>query len=193
MTDPSTATAAITAVSFIALLTGHMLGDHPVQTDADAAGKGHPSDTELAAGAHPYTGWGHCLRHVGSYLACQAAALLLAAWVAPLTVTGAIAALTVSGSTHAVIDRRWIVRAIITAKGGCPTWAQAPYFIDQSLHFGAILVAAVLAARATSWPTALLVTTVAAALIPACLIMEHHRAHVLTTRAIPVPATATGQ
>lgn len=58
----------------------------------------------------------------------QAVALLLVALVAPLTLHGAVAALAISGSTHAVIDRRWIVRAIIRAKG-CHNWPEAPYLI----------------------------------------------------------------
>jgi Protein of unknown function (DUF3307) len=106
MTDPTIATAGITSVVFAALLAGHMLGDHPVQSDNAAAGKGHPSNDQLAAGAHPWTGWIHCLRHISSYLACQACALLLIGLVAPLSFRGFVAALVISGSTHAVIDRR---------------------------------------------------------------------------------------
>jgi len=176
MTDPTIATAAITSVVFAGLLVGHMLGDHPVQSDNDATGKARPGDEQLAAGVHPFTGWPHCLRHVASYLACQAVALLLLTLAAPLTLPGVAAALTVSGATHAVIDRRWLVRAILAAKGGCPGWPQASYWIDQSLHYAAMLAAAVAAVRATTGLSAAVVAAAAATLIPACLVAEHHQA-----------------
>lgn len=185
MTGPTTATAAITAVVYAALLAGHMLGDHPVQSDNTAAGKGHPTDDQLAAGAHPFTGWIHCLRHIFSYLTCQGAALLLIGLVAPLSFPGFVAALVISGSTHAVIDRRWIVRRILTAKGGCPGWPQASYFIDQSLHYAAMLVAAVAAALATTTTAAAVVTGAAVLLVAAALAAEHHHGHAITTRPAP--------
>ena len=185
MTDPTTATAAITAVVFAALLAGHMLGDHPVQTDHAATGKGHPTDDQLAAGAHPWTGWSHCLHHVYSYLACQAVALLLIALVAPLSFPGLIAALAISGSTHAVIDRRWIVRRIVAAKGGCPGWPQAPYFIDQSLHYAALLIAAVAAARATTMTAAAVITAAGVLLVAAGLAAEQHHGRAIAGRPVP--------
>jgi hypothetical protein len=185
MTDPAIATAAITSVVFAALLVGHMLGDHPVQADNDATGKARPTDDQLAAGAHPWTGWSHCLRHVCSYLACQAAALLLLALVAPLTFPGFTAALAVSGATHAVIDRRWLVRRILAAKGGCLGWPQASYWIDQSLHYAALLLAAVAAARATTGLSAMVVAAAAAALIPAALAVEHLQARTVATQPVP--------
>jgi hypothetical protein len=176
MTDPTVATAAITCVAYAGLLAGHMLGDHPVQSDHDAAGKGRPSDDQLAAGAHPFTGWLHCLRHCFSYLLCQAIALgLLALLVAPLSLPGIAAALAVSGATHAVIDRRWLVRRILAAKGGCPHWPQAAYWIDQSLHYAAMLAAAVAAARVTTGPAAAVIAGAGAALIPAALAAEQYQ------------------
>lgn len=185
MTDPTTATAAITAVVFAGLLVGHMLGDHPVQSDNDAAGKGRPTDDQLAAGAHPFRGWAHCLRHCVSYVSCQAAALLLLALVAPLSFPGFAAALVVSGATHAVIDRRWIVRRILAAKGGCPHWPLAAYWIDQSLHYAALLLAAVAAARATTGWSAAVVAAAALALIPVALAVEHRQARLAATRPAP--------
>lgn len=185
MTDPTTATAALTAVVFAALLAGHMLGDHPVQSDNDAAGKGHPTDDRLAAGAGAWTGWIHCLRHTQSYLACQAGALLLIGLVAPLSFPDFVAALVVSGATHAVIDRRWIVRRILAAKGGCPNWPQASYFIDQSLHYAAMLVAAVAAARVTSTLAAVVVTGAGVLLVAAAMAAEHHHGRAVTSRPVP--------
>ena len=185
MTDPTPATAAITAVVFAGLLAGHMLGDHPVQSDRDAASKGHPTDDQLTAGARPWTGWLHCGRHVVSYLACQAGALVLLGLVAPLSLPGLVAALVISGSTHAVIDRRWIVRKIVAAKGGCPNWPQAAYFIDQSLHYAALLLAAVAAARATTTTAAAVVTGAAVLLVAAAVAAERHHGLTLTARRAP--------
>jgi hypothetical protein len=51
----------------------------------------------------------------------------------------------VSASTHAVIDRRWLVRRLIEAKR-CHGWKEAPYLLDQSIHIGVLLIAAVTAA-----------------------------------------------
>jgi small-conductance mechanosensitive channel len=185
MTDPTTAAAAITAVVYAALLAGHMLGDHPVQSDNDAAGKGHPTDDRLAAGARPWAGWIHCLRHCTSYLICQACALLLIGLVAPLSFPGFVAALAISGSTHAVIDRRWIVRRILAAKGGCPGWPQASYFIDQSLHYAAMLIAAVAAARAATTLAATVVTGAGVLLVAAALAAERHHGRAVTARPVP--------
>lgn len=182
MTDPSTATAAITAVVFAALIAGHMLGDHPVQRDDDAQAKGHPTDDLLAAGVHPWTGWGHALRHCSTYLLTQAVTLALAAVVAPLTWSGALAALTISGATHAVIDRRLIVRAIIAAKGGCPGWEQASYWTDQSLHWGCIYFAAIAAAAVTTPTGTAVVAMLGAALIAGCLTVEQLRGTALAAR-----------
>lgn len=185
MTDPTTTTAAITAVVFAALLAGHMLGDHPVQSDNDAAGKGHPTDDQLAAGARPWTGWIHCLRHCMSYVLCQAVALSLIGLVAPVSFPGVVAALVISGSTHAVIDRRWIVRKILVAKGGCPNWPQASYFIDQSLHYAAMLVAAVAAAQATTTTAATVITGAGVLLVAAAVAAEHRHGRAVTARPAP--------
>lgn len=64
--DPTATSAAVAAAAYIALLSGHQLGDHPIQSNADAAAKGHPGDDQLARGAHPWTGWTACWRHVAS-------------------------------------------------------------------------------------------------------------------------------
>lgn len=142
------AAAACTAAAFVALYAAHQVGDHVVQTNAEAAAKGSPTADKLSAGVHPWTGWSACLRHVGTYTLAQAAALALVRVAAPLSLTGCLAALAVSASSHAVIDRRWIVRLLIQAKR-CQDWREAPYLLDQSLHAGALLVAAVAAAVAT--------------------------------------------
>jgi hypothetical protein len=156
------------AVLFVALYAGHQLGDHVVQSNASAMAKGAPTADLLAAGVHPWHGWAACLRHVASYTAVQAVALLL---VAPRDGYGIAAALAVSGSTHAVIDRRWLVRLLVRAKG-CQGWAEGPYLIDQSLHTGALLVAAVVGAAVTAAGGVVAVAASAAGLIGAALLGE---------------------
>lgn len=182
--DPSATTAAVTAAVYVALFAGHQLGDYPIQRDTDAQAKGHPADDLLAAGVPWHTGLTSVARHVGSYVACQALALALVAMVAPLTWPGAWTALVISGATHAVIDRRWIVRAIIARKGGCAHWPGAAASIDQALHFAAMLVAAIAAARVTTVTGALIETALGVALIGWALLWERRHARVLATRPV---------
>jgi hypothetical protein len=167
--------AAVTACAFIALYAGHQIGDHVIQPGSAVAGKGCPGDDRLADGVRPWTGWAACLRHVASYTAAQAVAMLLIAVVAPLTPAGAAAALTVSAATHAAIDRRWLVRAIIRVKR-CEDWPDAPYLIDQSLHVGALLIAAVAAGAVTTALGALLTVAASVAVVAVALAFEHTRA-----------------
>jgi len=116
----------------------------------------------------------------GTYTATQALALVLIAVVAPLSIAGAAAALIVSASTHAVIDRRWIVRAIIRANGS-QDWPQGPYLTDQALHHGALLGAAVLAAAVTSFAGVAVTTFAAVAFITGALAIERERARLAAT------------
>lgn len=180
-------TAAIAGVVYAALLAGHWIGDYPVQRDADATGKAHPADELLAAGTPWHRGWAAIARHVASYLACQAAALWLITLVAPLSAPGACTALAISGATHAVIDRRWLVAAIIRAKGA-GQWRDAPAHVDEALHHGVLLLAAVGAARIVSWPGVLAVTAAGVALIAAALAWERRHGHTVERLPMPVPA-----
>jgi hypothetical protein len=178
----SATTAAITAVTFAALYAGHQLGDHVVQSNSTAVAKGVPEPEQLAANVSPWSGWGACLRHVGSYTSTQAAALALVWLAAPLEITGVAVALVVSASTHAVIDRRWIVRQLIRAKG-CQDWPEAPYFIDQSLHVGALLLAAVLSVVVTGVAGVITVVIGALVLVAAALTTERRLAAVACAQA----------
>ncbi|MFI9041625.1 hypothetical protein [Streptomyces sp. NPDC053726] len=90
------------AVAGAALLAGHDVGDYLVQRDSDAAKKGTPGPAGAAA----------CTRHVLSYTATQAAALLAANHCLGLGISRRrmAAALTVSAVTHYAADRcagRW--------------------------------------------------------------------------------------
>jgi hypothetical protein len=174
-------TAAVSSIAFAALLVGHHLGDHPVQRNADVHAKAAPDDQQLADGKHPWTGWPACLRHVATYTLAQAAALAFVSLAAPLALTGVLAALAVSASTHAVIDRRWIVQAIIHAKQA-EDWPDAPYQIDQALHRAVLLVAAVLAAAVDTTVHLAATTAASLALVVAALAIERLRARSAATR-----------
>ena len=170
--DPSTTSAAITAAVYVALLAGHHIGDYPIQRDSDAQTKGLPADDQLAAGTPWHTGWASIARHVLSYVTCQAVALLLISIVVPLTLPGVWTALVLSGATHAVIDRRWLVQAIIRAKGVTQPWPGGAAAIDQALHHFMILFAAVGAARITTTAGIVFETAIGAALIGLALLWE---------------------
>lgn len=175
----TTVSTATTAVVFVALYAGHQLGDHVVQSDNDAMGKGAPTADLLAQGLHPWTGWAACLRHVGSYTFVQAAALALISLVAPLTLTGAAAALALSASTHAVVDRRWLVRWLITVKR-CHGWRDAPYLLDQSIHIGVLLIASVVAATVGTTGAAIGVAILSCGIVLSALGIEQRMASNVT-------------
>jgi hypothetical protein len=177
---PTVASAAIAGVAYAALYAGHQIGDHAMQTSAAAAAKGAPTAERLAAGADPWAGWSACLRHVATYALVQALALGLVCLVAPLTLPGVVAALAVSASTHAVIDRRWPVRLLIRAKR-CEGWREAPYLLDQSLHYGALLLAAVAATTSTAGG-AVAVFVPAVTLVGAALVVERRQSIMVRPR-----------
>jgi len=171
---PTADTAAIAAITYAALFAGHHLGDHPLQPRSAAVGKAAPGYQELARGAHPWRGWAWCVQHVLVYTAVQAACLTLVTLVAPLSLVGVIGALTVSAATHAVIDRRWVVRWFLEAKGA-HDWNEGPYLVDQSLHLAMLLVAAVVAVTVTSTAALSGVLAGAACLIGLALAVERYR------------------
>ncbi len=177
----STQTAAIAACVYVALFAGHQLGDHAVTRDAAMQGKGIPDDDRLAAGMDPWTGWRACAEHVTTYTLVQAVPLVVVFVVAPLSLAGAVAALLVSAFSHAVIDRRWIVAAIIRAKR-CTEWRAGPYLIDQSLHYGALFGAAVCATAVTTAIGVAGILGGGIASIAAALAVERRLAHTAANR-----------
>ena len=142
--EPTVVTRSVVfAVSLVALLVAHQVGDHIVQSDSQASGK-------VARG---WSGARAMAGHLASYHAI-AAFLLIVTFVVlglPLTVGGALAGLGFSAATHAVIDRRWPVRAILHATRA-PKFAAATtpvcgmYAADQALHKVALLGSALLIA-----------------------------------------------
>lgn len=109
------------------------------------------------------------------YAATQAAALALVCVVVPLEIVSMATALVVSASTHAVIDRRWIVRRLIELKK-CHGWVEAPYVLDQSLHTGAMLIAVVLSVAVSDVTGLVMVSAGAGAVVGAALTVERRLA-----------------
>jgi hypothetical protein len=168
-----------TALAFLgtlaALGAGHLPGDIAVQSNTDATSKAMPGNDLLAAGVHPWTGWGHCARHTSTYLACQAVAIALVLLVIEIPLPGGIAALAFSGATHAVIDRRWLVVRLLAAKG-CTGWRDAQFWTDQAMHWAAMFLAALIAARTFTFHKAALVAGFSVLLIAYALVVEHRHA-----------------
>jgi hypothetical protein len=142
--DPTTLSRAVVfVVALVVLLVSHQLGDHVLQTDHQAAGK---------AG----TGWAARWAMLGHLAGYHGGALLLLGVTftvlgLPLTVLGVAAGLTFSALTHAALDRRWPVTALLRLLRS-PRFAETTspvcgaYAADQALHQGALLVSALLIA-----------------------------------------------
>ncbi|MEU9245703.1 transcriptional regulator [Streptomyces sp. NPDC048385] len=118
--------------------------DHWVQSDHQAQHKAKPGREGHTALA----------RHVASYTATQAAALLVGNRVLGLGLRGRsmAAALALSGATHYLIDRRWPVRKLAeaTGKGSFYTLGGplgGAYLLDQATHHLAEGIAAFIAVR----------------------------------------------
>jgi hypothetical protein len=131
---------AVTFAAFmLAMLTAHQLGDHWVQTDHQANGKG----------ARDFTGAVLCARHVGTYTATTAVFGALAWWVLDLdiTVVGFVAGQAVSALTHYWADRRftlkWLARK---TRHGAYYDRGGAYQLDQAYHWSWLFVAALLTA-----------------------------------------------
>jgi hypothetical protein len=131
-------------VASAALTAAHQVADHWVQTDHQAMAKGAPGRAGRLA----------CARHVASYTAVQAVALVGAArWLnVPLTGRWTAAALATSAVSHYVADRREPLRRMAEATGHAPFYRlntgglNGAYLMDQSWHYGWIFVAALVAA-----------------------------------------------
>lgn len=149
--NTTTSAAAYAAVAY-ALLAAHEAGDYLIQRDADARDKGKPGRRGRAA----------CARHVSSYAATQAVALLAADRCLRLRLSWrrAAAGLALSAATHYLADRcagHWhetdsgaplLVRAAHAA--GKRDWLTrdpgAGPLLDQAWHKTCIALAAAMAA-----------------------------------------------
>jgi hypothetical protein len=135
--------SVVFGVALVILLVAHQVGDHVVQTDQQAGGKAGAGTPAVAAMAGHLAGY-HAL----------AAVLLVGTFSLlglPLTVAGTLAGLGFSAITHAVLDRRRPVRALLRLLGA-PRFAETStpvcgvYAADQALHQLALLVSALLIA-----------------------------------------------
>lgn len=130
------------AAVYVALYVAHVVGDHWVQTDAQAAVKGAPG----------WRGRRACAAHVATYTATAALVVGAVAWrtgmhLSPVAVAVGLA---VSAGSHYIADRRtplvWLAdrlgtgRFVRTAGGGI----SGAYLLDQSWHLGWLLVAALI-------------------------------------------------
>jgi hypothetical protein len=135
--------ATVFAASFAALYAGHMIADHVLQTDWQAANKTGKSWTAAEA----------MLGHLATYWVCQAVALV-ALHAVGIHASGwnGFAGLAFSAATHGLIDRRTPVRWLLEHTGSRDFAALASrglngmYLADQALQVGCLFVAALLIA-----------------------------------------------
>jgi hypothetical protein len=122
----------MTAIVFLVLLAGHLLGDWVAQNDWQATNKTRS--------------WAALTAHVASYHLLMGLLLLIPILRDGWPAWRALAALTVSAATHAVIDRRWPVRALMRAAGspGFATVEWGVIAVDQALHLFILAMLAVL-------------------------------------------------
>ena len=122
----------MTAIVFLVLLGGHLLGDWVVQNDWQATSKARS--------------WAALTAHVASYHLVMGLLLLIPVLRDGWPAGKALAALGVSAVTHAVIDRRWPVRALMRAAGspGFATVEWGVIAVDQALHLFILAMLALL-------------------------------------------------
>ncbi|WP_439675744.1 DUF3307 domain-containing protein [Embleya sp. MST-111070] len=132
------------AIGF-ALYAAHMVGDHWVQSDREALGKG-------AAG---WSGRFWAARHVVS-LTLVKVVFLAAVWLVfalALNPFAVVVGLVVDALSHWWADRRHTLAGLARRVGKGTWWErdpQAPYLLDQSWHIGWLFVAALIVTGVTS-------------------------------------------
>jgi hypothetical protein len=136
-------TAAAFAALFIALLVGHHLGDYLLQTAWQANHKGdHPGHADPAH-RDPTVGRRATIGHVTSYTIATITTTAIAAIALhlPITTLGFAAGHLLSAGSHAIIDRRYTLRAAMAALDKVIPGKLAYYdnggaaFLDQMAHF----------------------------------------------------------
>ena len=122
----------MTATVFLVMLAGHLLGDWVAQSDWQATSK--------------IRSWAALAAHVVTYHLLMGALLLLPILRDGWPAGKALTALAVSAITHAVIDRRWPVRALMRAAGspGFATVEWGVIAVDQALHLFILAMLALL-------------------------------------------------
>ena len=122
----------MTADVFLILLVSHLLGDWVLQSDWQAINKSRR--------------WAALTAHVASYHLAMGLLLLIPILRDGWPVWKGLVILALSGGTHAVIDRRWPVRALLRATGspGFATVEWGVIAVDQVLHLCILALMAVL-------------------------------------------------
>ena len=117
---------------FLVLLTSHLLGDWVAQSDWQATNKTRS--------------WAALAAHVAGYHLVMGLLLLVPVLRDGWPAGKALAVLVVSAATHALIDRRWPVRALLRVAGS-PAFATIEWgviAVDQALHLSILAMLAVL-------------------------------------------------
>jgi Protein of unknown function (DUF3307) len=122
----------VTAVVFLILLVGHLLGDWVLQSDWQATNK--PKR------------WAALTAHVASYHLVMGLLLLIPIVRDDWPAWKGLVILAVSAGTHAILDRRWPVRALLraTASPGFATVEWGVIAVDQAVHLCILALLAVL-------------------------------------------------
>lgn len=126
---------------FAALFVAHQVGDHWVQSQGQADGKGKPG----------WAGRWACLAHVTTYtLTCAVLVLLVATCSGmPLSAGRLVLGLGVTAVTHYLADRRTPMVWMCSQLRKSPVWLTqfgGFYAMDQSWHYGWLLVTALIVA-----------------------------------------------
>lgn len=141
----------IFAAAFAALYAAHQVGDHWIQTNAQAGGKG----------AHTHAGRLACAKHVLTLTATKIVALMLLTLVTGMDTNpyAVLAGLTVDAISHYWADRRFTLARLAAATGKAgfyslgtpreghddnPSLGTGAYALDQSWHIGWLFVAALI-------------------------------------------------
>jgi hypothetical protein len=122
----------MTTTVFLILLTSHLLGDWVAQSDWQATNKTRS--------------WAALAAHVAGYHLVMGLLLLVPVIRDGWSAWKALAVLAVSAATHALIDRRWPVRALLRVAGS-PGFATVEWGViafDQALHLSILAMLAVL-------------------------------------------------
>jgi hypothetical protein len=121
-----------TTVVFLVLLSSHLVGDWVIQSDWQATNKTRS--------------WAALAAHVGRYHFVMGLLLLVPVVRDGWPAGKALAVLAVSAATHALIDRRWPVRALMRVAGspGFATIEWGVIAVDQALHLSILAMLAVL-------------------------------------------------
>jgi hypothetical protein len=128
----STTEADMTETVFLVLLAGHLLGDWVTQSDWQAANKTRS--------------WAALAAHVSRYHLIMGTLLLIPVLRDSWPASKALLTMTISAATHALIDRRWPVRALLRMAGspGFATIDWGVIAVDQALHLSILAMLAVL-------------------------------------------------